>query len=238
MKKLLLISLLCSFLLVSCNKKETTQEDIYPTTLETTTEITSQEIEATTTTEAVTTEAAATTTAIDTNSPTTDDEIIAYATEILQLIKDEDYAALSEYVSDDYKLGLSPYSNADFATLVYFTAADVVSIPTTPTIINWGIQDGSGEPILLKPSDYFAEYVYDQDFVAAPNISVDTVIGTGNMIDNTSNAPIVDHFVEFHFPSFDPQYDGMDWESLRLAFKIDGLGDYKLVLIIHDQWTI
>lgn len=176
--------------------------------------------------------------AVATNTPTTDAEIIDFAKEILEVIKNEDYTQLATYVSDTYKLGLSPYSNADFSTLVYFTTADIIAIPTSTTPLTWGIQDGSGEPIVMKPLDYFHKYVYDQDFLAAPQVALDQVIGTGTMINNTTTAPNSDHYVEFHFPSFDPQYDGMDWESLRLAFHVDASGTFYLVYIIHDSWTI
>jgi len=43
--------------------------------------------------------------------------------------------------------------------------------------------------------------------------------------------------VEYHFPGIDPQYGGLDWRSLRLVFQQSG-GEWYLVGIIHDQWTI
>ena len=43
--------------------------------------------------------------------------------------------------------------------------------------------------------------------------------------------------VEYYFPGFNPDYAGMDWESLRLVFE-QYENDWKLVGIIHNQWTI
>ncbi len=236
MKKICLISLILIFLFTSCTSPaEDNEQD--GTAPQDTTQATTAAV--TETTEVVTTEATTEPEVLTpvTNAPTTDAEIIALAQEIVEVLKNEDYEGLATYVSDTYKLGLSPYSYADFSSLIYLTTADIIAIPTTPTALTWGIQDGSGDPIILNPSDYFDNYVNDEDFLTAPNVSLDLVIGTGNMMDNTSTAPGVDHFVEFNFPGFDPQYGGMDWKSLRLAFHVEPSGTFYLIYIIHDGWT-
>jgi hypothetical protein len=43
--------------------------------------------------------------------------------------------------------------------------------------------------------------------------------------------------VEYYFPGFEAQYEGMDWKSLRLVFE-QHQGSWKLVGIIHNEWTI
>jgi hypothetical protein len=42
--------------------------------------------------------------------------------------------------------------------------------------------------------------------------------------------------VEYYFPGFDLQLQGMDWRSLRLVFTLYD-NTWYLVGIIHDQWT-
>lgn len=43
--------------------------------------------------------------------------------------------------------------------------------------------------------------------------------------------------IEFYFPGFDPQYEGIDWKSLTLVFdQVDG--QREVIGIIHNQWTI
>jgi hypothetical protein len=88
----------------------------------------------------------------------------------------------------------------------------------------------------LTFADYFADFVYDVDFASAPQIAVNQRLGPGNTIDNSAEVYPGDMIVEYHFPGFDPQYDGMDWRSLRLVFKYCQ-GNYDLVGIIHDEWT-
>ena len=46
--------------------------------------------------------------------------------------------------------------------------------------------------------------------------------------------PIV---VEYYFSGFNPLNAGMDWVSLRLVFEAFA-GQWKLVGIIHNQWTV
>lgn len=43
--------------------------------------------------------------------------------------------------------------------------------------------------------------------------------------------------VEYYFSGFDPEYEGIDWRSLRLVFE-QYEGSWKLVGIINNQWTI
>jgi hypothetical protein len=131
-----------------------------------------------------------------------------------------------------------------FSPYAYIRAEDLVFTPEQMrTIFNdtrqytWGAYDGSGEPITLNFSDYYARFIYDVDFSQPKTIGYNTIVGRGNSLNNLVEFyPGVD-FVEFHFPGFEPQYEGMDWRSLRLVFqRIDQV--YKLVGIVHDQWTI
>ena len=47
-------------------------------------------------------------------------------------------------------------------------------------------------------------------------------------------SPII---VEYYFSGFNPEYEGMDWRSLRLVFE-EIRGHWKLVGLINNQWTI
>jgi hypothetical protein len=86
-------------------------------------------------------------------------------------------------------------------------------------------------------ADYYGEFVYDVDFENSHIIGNNTVIKSGNTINNILEAYPAGAFVEFHYKGFEPQYEGMDWKSLRLVFEQNG-GVWYLVGITHDQWTI
>src|SRR5690606_8352268 len=101
----------------------------------------------------------------------------------------------------------------------------------------WGYYDGSGEPIKLSVSSYFDKFVYDRDFLNAPQQQVNIILGQGNSLNNMKELYPSSDFTEFYFPGFKPEYGGMDWVSLRLVFKKEKSKAY-LLAIIHDQWTI
>lgn len=101
----------------------------------------------------------------------------------------------------------------------------------------WGHYDGTGDEIRLTPSEYYGRFIYSEDFKNAPQVGYNEVLSFGNMLENqfeVYESPIV---VEYYFPGFDPDYEGLDWKSLRLVFE-QYEDDWKLVGIIYNQWTI
>ena len=97
--------------------------------------------------------------------------------------------------------------------------------------------DGSGLPITLTFEGYYTAFVYDQDYATSPQISLNQRLGVGNSLDNSREFYPGAMVVEYYFAGFDPQFGGMDWRSLRLVFQLAG-GEWYLVGIIHDQWSI
>jgi hypothetical protein len=79
--------------------------------------------------------------------------------------------------------------------------------------------------------------VYDVDLAQPEEVGFGEVIGKGNTINNIAEVWPDAVTVEYHFSGFDPQYGGMDWRSLRLVFEPEE-GAWRLVGIVHDEWTI
>lgn len=102
----------------------------------------------------------------------------------------------------------------------------------------WGSFQGSGEPIKLTFAEYFKRFVYDADFVNDARISLNQAENKGTMINNINEVyPAGKYdYVDYHISSIDPQYQGMDWRSLRLVFEKIG-EDRILAGIVHDEWT-
>jgi len=65
---------------------------------------------------------------------------------------------------------------------------------------------------------------------------VNELKGTGNSPFNGTEVFPGASCVEFHFPGFDPQHEGMDWESLILVL-MPREQDWKLCAIVHASWT-
>lgn len=169
-------------------------------------------------------------------TPSVQQTVLDQAFVIISLLKNSDMKELSLHVRPQMGLHFSPYTTVKDTDQV-FSPDQVAGLTTDPTVYLWGNYDGSGEPINLAFSDYYAKFVYDEDFFNAPQVALNHRLGTGNSIDNASEYYPGSMVVEFYFPGFDPQYEGMDWRSLRLVFMQEGY-DWFLVGIIHDQWTI
>lgn len=163
--------------------------------------------------------------------------IIVVAMDVLDSIKNEDMNTLSTYVHPTNGVRFTPYEYVDGQNDQVFTATEVADLGTNTQIYNWGDYDGSGFPIDLDFSDYYDEFIYDEDFINPHIIGNNVAIGSGNMINNISTAYPNSSFVEFHFTGFDPQYEGIDWKSLTLVFEDVG-GTWYLVGVVHGQWTI
>ncbi len=159
------------------------------------------------------------------------------AQEVILLIKAKNVEDLSVFVHPDKGVRFSPYGHVDVKTDRVYTAEELSKALSDTTVYNWGSFDGSGEPIDLTFEQYYQKFIYDKDFAKPTKIAYDTVIGKGNTLINYDEVYPDTKMVEYHFPEFDKQYDGMDWESLRLIFE-EKDGAWYLVAVIHDQWTI
>jgi hypothetical protein len=156
---------------------------------------------------------------------------------ILLALKNKDLTEVSNYVHPQKGLRFTPYTYINTATDRVFAAADLPGLFSDNTSYSWGEYDGSGQPIQLTFSNYYAKFIYDKNFLAAPQICFNQVFQRGNMINNITMAYPQGAVLEYYFPGFVKQYEGMDWESLKLIFEQAGPNWY-LVGIIHEQWTI
>lgn len=165
--------------------------------------------------------------------------IEARAQEVINALKEKNMTKLASLVHPQKGVQFSPYSYIHTATDIQVQGSNLATLWASPSLTHWGTFDGSGDPIDLTFPNYWAKFVYNANFAAAPQISYNTIIGKGNMTNNVfSIYPASSYItVEYHFPGFDPQYQGMDWTSLRLVFEYAGTGWY-LVAIVHDQHTM
>lgn len=157
------------------------------------------------------------------------------ATTIVELLRDRDLTSLSDWIDPEQGLRFSPYSHIDKENAQVFQAGQLPDFKDT-TKLNWGIADGSGEPIELTFRDYFDKFVYNQDFAEAPSVTVNGIQAKGTIAFNGTEVYPNASYVEFYFPGFDAKVEGMDWQSLVLVFVPSG-EDWKLVSIVHGQWT-
>lgn len=165
-----------------------------------------------------------------------EETFIEAAVGIMAMVRDEDWEALSARIHPDMGVRFSAYDHVVEDDLV-FSAAEIAAFGQTEGTLDWGIFDGTGDPILATRRDYYKRFVYDADFFSAPVIGRNTRVSYGNLINNVAEFYPDAVWIEFHFPQIDPQYMGMDWRSLTLVLEsVDGI--YYLVGVVHGEWTI
>lgn len=166
-----------------------------------------------------------------------DSLLISISKNILQDIKEKDIVKIANNVHNKTGLRLFHYENIDTNTVQKFEKNNFNELYNSDKSFFWGNQEGSGEPINLTLKEYFNKFIYDKDFINADSVSVNKVIGKGNLKNNIKDIYPECDFVEFHFNGFDKKFDGMDWESLILVYKSEN-NMPLLIAIIHSQWSI
>ncbi|MEZ7173235.1 hypothetical protein [Sporosarcina sp. OR05] len=170
------------------------------------------------------------------NSTAQQQNILSKSFEVLQLIKDKDFNELSNHIHPSKGVRFTPYFFVDIPNNQVFTPQQVANLTQDNTVYQWGTFDGTGDTINFVFNDYYNRFIYDEDYLNAHIIGVNTPIGKSNMMDNVAIEYPDGAYIEFHFTGFDPQHDGVDWRSLRLVFQ-ESNGVLYLVSIVHGEWT-
>lgn len=176
------------------------------------------------------------------NKPLTarDSALLKHAEKLLPLLKNNDFRELANYVHPDSGLFFSAFANVVKDGGARLSVADLRNPATPSRIVNWGAFDYKDSSQYVSINTYFDNEVYDVDFINAPIKSVNQFHEKGTDINNIKEAFPGADFVEFHFPGFEPQYEGLDFRSLRLVFRYivkNGIDTPYLTGIVHDRWT-
>lgn len=170
-------------------------------------------------------------------NPTNAQSLWNIAHDVMQLIKDKNMEELSAYVHPTKGLRFTPYVHINSTFDQVFTPQEVVELPADTTEYNWGYYYGTPvETIIMKNfNDYYDEFIYDEDFLNANIIGVNAVVSYGDMIDNIYDEYPDAEYLEFYIITSQDN-NNIYWRSLKVAFEEVG-GQYKLMGIIHGQWT-
>lgn len=163
--------------------------------------------------------------------------IEAISEQVIEVLSVMDAAAISEYVHPVKGLRFTPYTFVSTESDLIFAKVEMIDLFDDPDEYLWGYYDGIGDEIRLTPSQYYSKFVYSEDFKNAPEIGYNEILSFGNSLENQFDIYDSSIIVEYYFPGFNEEYEGMDWQSLRLVFE-EYDDSWKLVGIIHNQWTI
>lgn len=165
-------------------------------------------------------------------------QLVSEAFSVMALIANQDAAGLNAKVSPTEGVRFSPYQYVDENDhIVFHQNNEIPSMFTDTTNYLWGEYDGTGDDISYTFSDYYNEFVYDEDYLNPEILGINTVVSSGNTINNIEDVYPNAEYVEFYFDGFDPQFGGMDWRSLTLVFE-EVSGTYYLIGVVHGSWTI
>ncbi|HEY5707600.1 MAG TPA: hypothetical protein VIS96_18725 [Terrimicrobiaceae bacterium] len=172
-------------------------------------------------------------------SPEEARKIIApLCTRALQALHSRDMNSLSRLVHPFKGVRFSPYAFLDSKANVRFTAPNIRGAFGDKRKRVWGAYDGSGDPIRLSFAQYYERFVYDRDFAHTATMTYNGERAhPGTTHDNSRQEYPNAIIAEAYVPGLAPEREGSDYRSLRLVFEQHS-GEWYLVHIVHDQWTI
>ena len=166
-----------------------------------------------------------------------DGEILTFARDsILPLIEAKEYTGLARFIGGE-GIFFSPYGSADTTKSKVLSRLQFLELLKNNKQVLWGHADGTGDAIRLTIPQYFKKYVYDVAFLKAEQTSVNKLIDPDSAISKVPSVYANHPFVQFYFPGFNKEYEGMDWKSLLLVFK-QQQSKYFLVAVIYNKWKI
>lgn len=171
-------------------------------------------------------------------SPDQAKSIISHRSEELLLtLKNKQPKKFSTYIHPVKGVRISLDAFIDVNHDLKFTAQKFDQLESNKKKLVFGHADGSGDPILLTLFQYFNKSLYQHDFMNAKKIIFNQNTNMGNSINNVFKVYPKAIVVDYYFPGFDPNLNGMDWVSRRFVYE-EYEGKWYLVGIIHDHWTI
>lgn len=162
--------------------------------------------------------------------------LLHQAGEVLEAIRDKDYARLSSLAHPEYGVRFTPYSTVRPESDLCLTPAQIAVLDSDSTRYLWGTDANKAEPIRMTVREYFDRYVFNADYTKAPLIGVDTVVEAGNALENVDVSFPDCRFVDYHFQGIEPKNKGFDWCSLKVVLA-PYQGGWRLVALIHSEWT-
>ncbi|CEG24142.1 Cellulosome-anchoring protein precursor [Planococcus massiliensis] len=162
-------------------------------------------------------------------------ELLAAANEILGALQEKNFVEVSKYVSSSKGLAFCPYSGGCLdGNGQTFSKSQVSAFMADQKEYLWGYEDGSGFPIELTPAAYYDEYLMDADYEEKERYGRTEQPMTREQIARRfPNAAVV----EFYNPGT-AQFEYMNWQNLNMVFEKNSEGEWILIAIVNNRWTI
>ncbi len=156
--------------------------------------------------------------------------------QVLKAIKEADYQLLSSFIHPVRGVRFSLSGFIDTTKDPVFTPARLLEFTRNKKDekLVWGT-NMEGEPINLTIGQFLKQQLYKADFYNADSVGYNNIFRSG-VDDRVMKAAYGQQpFVDNYFPGFKKEYDGMDWQSLRLVFD-NYNGKPYLIGAVHEEW--
>lgn len=164
--------------------------------------------------------------------------IAGRARQVLLALKAGNMSKLSTFVHPQKGVRFSPYASVLLDEDRVLKRNQLTQMWASNRKYNWGSYDGSGDPIRLTFRKYHRRFIFDHDYSRAKDRAYNPEnMSHGNTPNNIREIYPQSIAVEYHFSGFDERVSGHDWVSLWLVFEKKA-GQWYLVGIVHDEWTI
>lgn len=155
---------------------------------------------------------------------------------VLTAIKNRDYQLLSKYAHPEKGIIFSPDSYVDYNEDSVFSAEQIKLFGSDNTIYSWGYFDLSGNLIELTANEYFDKYVYNKEYIYSQQIGINSIVYSGNLVENVAELFPNAIFVDFHDEGTE-EFDYIDWSDLKIV--LEKYNDIlKVIAIINSRTTI
>ncbi len=161
-------------------------------------------------------------------------KIAERAQQVLSILAKKQLDKLAPIVHPDSGVRFSPYGFIGKASRT-FKPEELATLWKNKQKFFWGLYNGTGRPIRRTFQEYFKRFVYDRDYTSSALIAYNAVQRTDmfvNLFDIYPRSIVVDHLF-----LATPEFEEMDWRALRLVFT-EHHGEWYLIHIVHDEWTI
>ena len=160
------------------------------------------------------------------------------ARQVLAHLKARDFAALADVVHPERGVRFSPEARIDRDRDRRLMPRQVALLGTPGAARAWNSVADEGDVVVETDfASYYERFIYNHDFINAPRFGYNCTIAHSKTINNAREVYRDAVIAEFNFPGLDTRSWGYDWSSLRLAFSRHD-GEWYLVGIIHDHWTL
>ena len=161
-------------------------------------------------------------------------KIAERAQQVLSILAKKQLDKLAPIVHPDSGVRFSPYGFIGKASKT-FKPEELATLWKNKQKFFWGLYNGTGRPIRRTFQEYFKRFVYDRDYTSSALIAYNAVQRSDmfvNLFDIYPRSIVVDHLF-----LATPEFEEMDWRALRLVFT-EYHGEWYLIHIVHDEWTI